>query len=99
MTLVVQEEPTPEQLARQCQEGCRASFERLVEMYTPRIFGFILQRTRNSHDAEDLTQETFMRAYRSIDRFQTTHSFAAWLFTIARYSTLNAKNAWIDIPS
>jgi RNA polymerase sigma-70 factor (ECF subfamily) len=38
----------------------------------------------NTHDAEDLTQEVFVRAYRSIQKFDTHRPFAPWLFTIAR---------------
>jgi len=84
VTLVEQNEPSPEQLAEQCKAGCRSAFEKLVETFQGRIFSFLYQLTRNRHDAEDLTQETFMKAYRSIHRYEPAYRFATWLFTIAK---------------
>jgi RNA polymerase sigma-70 factor (ECF subfamily) len=71
-------------LARQCQAGCRDAFAALVERYQDRLFSFLLQFTGNHHDAEDLAQESFLRAYQSIYRFDPACSFTTWLFTIAK---------------
>ena len=79
-----QTETAAEQLAEQSQAGCRSAFEKLVELHESRIFSFLLRLTRNRHDAEDLTQETFVKAYRNIHRYQPAYAFASWLFTIAR---------------
>ena len=84
MTLTDQKDLSPEQLAERCQAGCRTSFERLVEQFESRIFNFLLRLTGNRHDAEDLTQDTFVKAYRNIHRYQPAYAFAAWLFTIAK---------------
>jgi RNA polymerase sigma-70 factor (ECF subfamily) len=46
------------------------------------LFGAAYRMTGNAHDAEDLVQETFLRAYRAIDRFQPGTSARAWLLTI-----------------
>ena len=100
MTLVDQKEPSPEQLAEQCKAGCPASFEKLVEQYETRIFNFLFQLTRNRHDAEDLTQVTFVKAYRNIHRYEPSHAFAAWLFTIAKrtaYSHLRSSRPTEEI--
>jgi RNA polymerase sigma-70 factor (ECF subfamily) len=80
---------SPEELAAQCQTGCRDSFEALVRQYADRIFHFTLRWAGNHADAQDLTQETFMKAYRSIHRFNTSCSFTAWIFTIARNTAIN----------
>ena len=51
-----------EQLAERSKAGCRESFELLVEHFERRLFHFLYQMTRNRHDAEDLTQVTFLKA-------------------------------------
>jgi RNA polymerase sigma-70 factor (ECF subfamily) len=79
-----QTELSPEELARRSQAGCLESFEQLVRRYENQIFNFLRQFTRNPHDAEDLTQETFVKAYRSLHRYRPSLAFAPWLFVIAR---------------
>jgi len=46
------------------------------------LYGTAYRMTHNAHDAEDLVQETFLRAYRAFDRFQPGTNIRAWLFTI-----------------
>ena len=46
------------------------------------LFGAAYRMTGNAHDAEDLVQETFLRAYRALDRFQAGSNARAWLLTI-----------------
>jgi RNA polymerase sigma-70 factor (ECF subfamily) len=79
-----QPEPSSEQLAERSQAGCPESFERLLLRYENPVFNFLHQLARNRQDAEDLTQETFLRAYQSLYRYNPSLSFATWLFTIAR---------------
>lgn len=81
-------EPTPEELAARCQDGNPESFELLVEQFEARIYNFLCRFTGNSHDAEDLTQETFVRAFRGIRNYQPTHAFSTWLFTIAKRTAI-----------
>jgi RNA polymerase sigma-70 factor, ECF subfamily len=88
-------------LVREAQSGCPKAFETLVERYGPRIFGFLLQMTGNRHDAEDLTQETFLKAHRSLGRFRQPNAFVGWLFTIARRTALNhfrARRSTEELP-
>ena len=73
-----------ERLAELCQGGCQEAFSRLVDLLHARIFNFLVQISGNREDAEDLTQETFVRAFRGMDRYTPGRPFAPWIFTIAR---------------
>ncbi len=80
---------SPEQLARRCQEGCGESFAQLVAHFEQRIFNYLLRILRNEHDAEDVTQDTFLKAFRNMQRYNAMCSFSTWLFTIAKHTALN----------
>ena len=89
VTAVDQQESSTERLVEQCKTGCRESFAALVELYQQRIYNFLCQLAGNTHDAEDLTQETFLKVYQNIHRFESTHAFTSWLFTIAKRTAYN----------
>jgi RNA polymerase sigma-70 factor (ECF subfamily) len=72
-----------EALAAKVAEGARASFEELVSRYSPRLFYFLRHRTETDQDIEDLVQETFLKAFKNIDRFNPEWKFSTWLYTIA----------------
>jgi len=78
-----------EELACQTQAGSLSAFEELVYRYEARIFEFLRCRMRSVHDAQDLTQHVFVRAYRKIDKFNPRYRFTAWLFTIARRESIS----------
>jgi RNA polymerase sigma-70 factor (ECF subfamily) len=80
---------TPEQLARECQAGSREAFAALVDRFHARIYTFLLKLTGQPPDAEDLTQETFLKAWLAIERFDRRFTFATWLFTIAKRTAYN----------
>lgn len=84
------------EVARQAQRGDVAAFEKLVAEFDQRIFGFLRQRLGNDHDAQDVTQETFVKAWRSIERFDPERDFATWLFVIARRTAANHHRARRD---
>ena len=67
----------------QAREGNRPAFERLIDHYQGDIYRLIFYRIRSRMDAEDLTQDVFVRAYRSISRIREPHKFRSWLFRIA----------------
>lgn len=67
----------------------RASFAALVEEHQDRLRGFLYRYTRNRQDAEDLTQDTFVKAYRNIHRYDSKYRFSTWLYTIARRTVYN----------
>lgn len=76
-------ERTSEELAWQAGRGCQASFAELVRRFAPRLQAFLRRRTRDRHEAEDLAQDTFVRAYENIARYDDSWRFSTWLFTIA----------------
>ena len=67
----------------EAQAGSLEAFETLVRRYQVRIVNYTLAITRNMSDAEDITQETFIRAFRALRRFRGQSSFKTWLYTIA----------------
>lgn len=72
-----------EELARRSQRGCQESFAELVARFGNRLFRFLHHRTGNAQDAEDLVQDTFVKAYENIHRYRDSWKFSTWLFTIA----------------
>ncbi|MDQ1438745.1 MAG: polymerase sigma-70 factor, subfamily [Acidimicrobiaceae bacterium] len=67
----------------QHQDGDDAAFEDLYRRYYGRLFRFCLRRTGNPHDAEELTQEAFARAYRAMPMLRGERRFYPWLSVIA----------------
>ena len=59
------------------------TWDEVVEQHSDRVFRLAYRLTGNRPDAEDLTQETFVKAFRALDRFDLERPFAPWLFTIA----------------
>lgn len=80
-------------LVCRCQDGDVDAFGELVGLYEKRVFHFVLRMTRQAHDAEDITQETFVKVWRNIRRFRSEYAFSTWLFTIARRTALNHLRA------
>ena len=76
-------------LVAACLAGDEDAFARIVRACTDRLFNFLLRFARNPHDAEDLVQETLLKAYRNLGRFDLSRPFLPWLFTIARRTALN----------
>jgi RNA polymerase sigma-70 factor, ECF subfamily len=74
---------TDEDLAHRAQRGCRESFDELMKRYQAPILHFLRGRTAPA-EAEDLLQESFLRAFRKLDRYRSDWSVRTWLFTIAR---------------
>jgi RNA polymerase sigma-70 factor (ECF subfamily) len=72
-----------------CQAGDREAFGQIVRRHTDRIHGFLVRWTGNVQDAEDLTQETFLKAYLGVARFAAGRPFLPWLFTIARRTAVS----------
>lgn len=71
-------------LARAAQGGSREAYAELVQRHYLPIHRFLLSLLDNRSDAEDLTQDTFLRALNKIHRFNPKRPFRPWVFTIAR---------------
>jgi RNA polymerase sigma-70 factor (ECF subfamily) len=83
------EPPSDEQLAVRAQRGCEASFEQLVRRLQVPLVQFLLRWTTRHADAEDLAQDTFVRAFRNLDQYSPQWRFRTWLFTIAQRLSIN----------
>ena len=68
--------------------GDRAEFARLVETYSPMIYRLGLKMLNNPQDAEDILQETFIKAYQHIAKFDGRSSVSTWLYRIATNEAL-----------
>lgn len=74
---------TAEELAVLAQRDNVAAFGELVVRFEGRLFNFLLRRVSSRVEAEDLTQEAFVRAWERITSYDPTWRFSTWLFTIA----------------
>lgn len=63
--------------------GNAESFAKLIDTYQNRVFGFVRRMVPTGEDAEDITQEVFIRAFQSFDRYDARASVRTWLFRIA----------------
>ena len=72
--------------------GDEAALSELYTLYFPRVYRYILARTGNQYDAEDLAEEVFMRVLEAIERFQWREApFSAWLFRIAHNAVISQR--------
>lgn len=74
-------------------QGEREQFKVLVERYQTMVFRTCMGFLHNQHDAEDLTQEVFIKAYQSIDSFKGDSAFSTWIYRIAVNASLNKVRA------
>jgi len=75
-------------LVRRLQEGDRAAFARLVEEYSPQIYGQALRMMQDPAEAEEILQETFLQVVRHIDDFRGQSQLGTWLYRIATNQAL-----------
>ena len=83
---VMETEYSDEQLVKQIREGNRHSFGRLVVKYQTAVFGLTYRWTRNVSDIQDLSQETFLQAYRKLDQLKNPAKYGSWLRGIVKNS-------------
>ena len=79
-----------EHTIQKAKEGNQIAFSRLLDMYWNDVYGFQLKRTENENDSEDITIQTFSKAFDKIDTFDQAYVFKTWLITIS-------KNIHIDL--
>lgn len=76
-----------------CRRGESEAFDRLVERYQRHVYRLCYRYVNNHHDANDLAQEVFLKAYRALGRFRGDSSFSTWLYRIAVNTCLNFRSA------
>ncbi len=69
--------------------GDTAAFRVLVERYGRSVFRLAFRMTGNEFDAEDVVQETFLRAFKQLDSYESRSSFSTWLYRIAANYSLD----------
>ena len=79
-----------EELAVEASRGSEEAFRELVERFERPVFGLIVRIVRRSELAEDLAQETFVKAWRALARFDASRKFSSWLFKIAHNTALDS---------
>jgi RNA polymerase sigma-70 factor (ECF subfamily) len=77
------------ELVSRTQAGDPRAFDELVVKYSPRLYGLVYNMTSNHEDANDLLQDVFAKAYRSISGFRGKSSFYTWIHSIAVNMTIN----------
>ncbi|MFO0683310.1 MAG: sigma-70 family RNA polymerase sigma factor [Sandaracinus sp.] len=80
-----------EQLVEAARNGDPRAFEALVKRYRHRIFALALHMTGSPSDADDITQDAFVRAFKNIHRFEGRSEFFTWLYRIALNRALNVR--------
>lgn len=75
-------------VVQRVQAGDTTAFDQLILKYRERVYGVVYNMTSNREDAADLTQDAFIKAFQSIQRFQGQSSFFTWLYRIAVNSAL-----------
>lgn len=91
---------TDETLALAARGGSEEAFRRLVERFHRPVYSLLVRIVRQPEHAEDLAQETFLKAWKALARFDAERRFSSWLFKIAHNSALDSlRRQGIDTVS
>ena len=74
---------TDQELVHRAQSGDVEAFEQLYRKHVPTVYAFLCRCTGNERDAEDLTQDVFVRAWTKLSQFEGRSAFRTWLLSIA----------------
>ena len=80
-------------LVGRAKTGDKAAFEHLVRRYRKRIFALALHLSGSESDADDITQDVFLRAYHTLDRFEGRSEFFTWVYRMTVNRALDARRA------
>ena len=80
---MISEHQNIDQLIEDAKKGSQTAFTALLDIYWSEVYYFILKRTENESDTEDITIETFAKAFDKIDSYNNKFAFNTWLITIA----------------
>jgi RNA polymerase sigma factor RpoE len=81
--------PEESELVRRARTGDLAAYDELVRRYHERVYATVYHMTANHEDANDLTQEAFIKAYQALKSFKGGSSFYTWVYRIAVNKTIN----------
>ena len=93
------EPPNEQALVRAARSGDLAAFETLVKCHERRIYGLARRLTGSEQDAQDVTQQTFLSAVKSLSGFRETAAFSTWLTTIAANAAMKVVRKRRGLPS
>ncbi|MBA3541963.1 MAG: sigma-70 family RNA polymerase sigma factor [Deltaproteobacteria bacterium] len=91
MTNAEREAATATQLVAEAKAGDQRAFEALVRRYRKRIFALALHMTGSSSEADDITQEVFLKAYRALGAFEGRSQFFTWVYRMTVNRSLNSR--------
>ena len=94
MTAKAQEVALDRMLVDRFKGGDATAFDLLVTRYWDRIYGMVNQLLRNQQDAEEVTQDAFIRAHRGLVNFRGDSAFSTWLYQIATNLARNRYWYW-----
>lgn len=78
-----------ELLIQQVQQGKLSAFSSLVDQHKNLVYSLVLRMVNNTQDAEEVAQDTFVKAYKSIKQFKGDSKFSTWLYKIAYFTAIN----------
>lgn len=94
LTMKAQEVALDRLLVDRFKSGDKAAFDEIVSRYWGRIYSMVNQLLRNSQDAEEVTQDAFIRAHRGLANFRGDSTFSTWLYQIATNLARNRYWYW-----
>ncbi len=89
------------ELVRRAVAGNAGAARELVRQFHRPVYHYVYRMLGQAQDAEDVTQEAFVKAFRALHKVDTSRPLLNWLFTIARRTALNhlrAKRDWVELP-
>ena len=94
MSIKAQEVALDRLLVDRFKKGDQSAFDEMVSRYWGRIYAMVNQLLRNTQDAEEVTQDAFIRAHRGLDNFRGDSAFSTWLYQIATNLARNRYWYW-----
>lgn len=85
---MTQSELTDTEIIKRILQGEQALFAQLVQRYQQYVFTLVLRFTDSREDAEEISQDVFVKAYRSLADFRGESKFSTWLYTVVRTSSI-----------
>ena len=92
------EDPLETRAIARVQQGDAGAYDYLVSKYLRRVVSIAWGVVRNPHDAEDLAQEAFVKAYQNIGRFRAGQSFGPWIYRIVTNAALDTRKHRTRVP-